>query len=80
MLLHAAESSVRTSSPTTSPPASSSATPRPTRSLATPIAGLAAGSGVGLRKWYYTSDVLIKQATGWLINDLRTFGYKPMRR
>ena len=43
-------------------------------------AGLAAGSGVGLRKWYYTSDVLIKQATGWLINDLRTFGYKPMRR
>ena len=33
-----------------------------------------------LRKWYYTSDVLIKQATGWLINDLRTFGYKPMRR
>ncbi len=43
-------------------------------------AGLAAGSGVGLRKWYYTSDLLIKQATGWLINDLRTFGYKPMRR
>ena len=43
-------------------------------------AGLAAGAGVGLRKWYYTSDVLIKQATGWLINDLRTFGYKPMRR
>ena len=43
-------------------------------------AGLAAGSGVGLRKWYYTSDVLIKQATGWLINDLRTLVHADAAR